>query len=82
MPSWSARPALRPPPAAGKLLSLYLLLPFVVVLSEDRTHAFYLEIGNRGLVLAKLGASVINILGNSKIRRDSVKRMIEIQSTS
>ena len=28
------------------------------------------------------GASVINILGNSKIRRDSVKRMIQIQKTS
>ena len=64
---------------------MYLLLSFVVALSEDiRTHAFYLEIGNRELAgsMNENGASVINILGNSKIRRDSVKRMIQIQNTS
>ena len=50
MPSWSARALPSPiPRALRNLLALYLLLPFVVVLSEDRTHAFYLEIGNRGL---------------------------------
>ena len=73
-----------PSPRAGNLLSLYLSwisLPYrpsiVRCRTKTRTHAFYREIAR-----LLIGASVIDILENSKIRRDSVKRMIQIQKTS